>query len=231
MSWWFTSKSRKEAAQQSALPSASDRLAELHELSTGGAEAIAAIYRRYGKPVYRFAYALTASREAAEETTQEVFLFLLREWRRYDPARGPLEAWLLGITRRLARRHAPHGRFRALEDHVDPQVMEAAPQGGVLQELLQREVRERLHQAIAGLPDTYRDALVMQALEGYSYDQVAAELGCPVGTVRSRIARAKDLLGKHLLAATGAGDGRLEVVEPEGEAQPTPVRKGGNHVR
>ncbi|MCW5963040.1 MAG: sigma-70 family RNA polymerase sigma factor [Bryobacterales bacterium] len=205
MSWWFRSKSRKPATASKGEPvtgASATSDGELDGLATPGPEAVAAIYQRHGRSVYRFAYALTASREAAEETTQEVFLFLLREWKRYDPAKGTLEAWILGITRHLARKHCASGRLLPLDADESGDGLAPGATSGILETLLHREQRLQLHGAIAELPEAYREALVLHALQGLPYERVAEQLGCPLGTVRSRIARAKEMLVRRLRASS-----------------------------
>ena len=183
-------------------------------IAAGSRGALADAYDRYGGNLYRFAYALTASPEMAEEITQEVFLFLVREWKRYDAGRGPLEAWLIGVTRHLARKesqralrtdYASRGAGTA-ESRAEEPSAEGIADGrdDALEGLLASERRRRLHEAIVMLPEAYREALVLHALRGMSYEVVSQELGCPLGTVRSRIARAKERLAEML--AVDGGD-------------------------
>lgn len=127
-----------------------------------------------------------------------VFLFLLREWKRYDPGKGTLEAWILGVTRHLARKHCARGKTLPLDAEEPGNSQPPGSTNGILETLLEQEQRLRLHRAIAELPETYREALVLHALHGLPYDEVAEQLSCPVGTVRSRIARAKELLVSRL---------------------------------
>jgi RNA polymerase sigma factor (sigma-70 family) len=215
MSWWGSFRAKpqapaREPVSRQGSPSHDDAAATEAAIVTGLAaghpEALAAAYDRHGQSVYRFAFALTASRDTAEEVTQEVFLFLLREWRRYDPARGSLEGWLIGIARTLARKRlAEVARSEARVHEADSgsvarngDDVAAAPGDDALEELLATERRRLLHEAIMTLPEAYREALVLHALCGMPYEAVAQQLGCPVGTVRSRIARAKERLAKML---------------------------------
>lgn len=201
MNWWIPSKLRKAAAgtvEATQLPSPPPGVAPetWAAFAKGDSEAFAAIYRQHAGMVYHFLLASSASRETAEEVTQEVFVFLLREWRRYDAGRGTLEAWLLGIARQLLRR-ARQGR--GFEELPDGPAGEPVSQGEcVLDGMLHQERQNRLHQAVARLPEVYREALVLHALQGLSYEEVARQLDCALGTVRSRIARAKDLLIRDL---------------------------------
>lgn len=195
-------------------------------LVRGDSQSVSVVYQRHAKAVYRFAYSLTASADAAEEITQDVFLFLLQEWQRYDAGRGTLEAWLLGITRQLARRNWRQRSKVNAHQQVELMTEEPARPAGVLEDLLTREQQDLFHQAVALLPTAYRETLVLYALEGYSYEQTALAVGCAVGTVRSRIARAKTML----IAQLHPGGGRTQGMDgngvAEGEAANIVERKG-----
>jgi len=138
----------------------------------------------------------------AADVTQDVFVHLLTRAADYDPARGPLQPWLLGITRNFVhRRTGADARYVANED------VEAEPPAPALDAptpesalALQRDVA-RLRAAIAALPPHYRDVLVLVELADRSYAEAAAICGCELNTVRSRLARARGLLARWLDAA------------------------------
>lgn len=235
ISWWLALPLRKQprgGATRQAVEGAVSDASELASLAQGGTDALDTLYQRHGRAIFRFAYALTASREAAEEVTQEVFLFLLKEWRRFDASRGSLEAWLLGITRMMARKHGPSRLNVPLDGDEGSSGVHPSESSEVLDDLLRREQKRRLHEAIAKLPEGCREALVMHALQGLSYEQVAQQLGCPLGTVRSRIARAKEALARQLRPSPGLGEpGVVPLQLGPTEAVPSEERKGAGHVR
>ena len=167
----------------------------LVEAAAGGEAAFVELYRRRRDDVYRFAYALTRSRTFAQDATQEVFLKVLENAGRFDATKGTARAWLLGCAR-----HVVIDRLRAdtrRSDEVPEQAAAADHELRVLNE--QRLVR--LHAAIAALPLEYREALVLCELAELPYAEAAAVLDCPVGTVRSRLHRARGLLSASLRAA------------------------------
>jgi RNA polymerase sigma-70 factor (ECF subfamily) len=173
----------------------------------GDEEAFLALYRRRQGGIYRFALHMSGHPDVAEEVTQEVFLALIRDGSRYDAARGSVSAFLYGIARnhllrRLERdRHSvplaenlSQDRERGMADGfflstVDP-----------LADLTRAEVIERVRQAVLALPAAYREVVVLCDLQELDYGQAARVLDCPVGTVRSRLHRARALLTEKLRA-------------------------------
>jgi RNA polymerase sigma-70 factor (ECF subfamily) len=169
-------------------------------LRSGDEQAFLALYRRRQSGLYRFALHLSGSPAVAEDVTQEVFLALLREDCGYDPERGALSAYLYGIARKLLLRHLERGRLDvALEpDGEDAVVPELAVEDDPLVDLTQREGIEAVRRAVAALPRRYREVVVLCDLEELDYADAAVALGCPIGTVRSRLHRARALLLEKL---------------------------------
>jgi RNA polymerase sigma-70 factor (ECF subfamily) len=157
----------------------------LAAVQAGDEDAFIALYRRRRDDVYRFAYAMAKSRTFAQDTAQEVFLRVLEHAARYDARKGPVRAWLLGLAR-----HVVLDRLRAERRWSVEAPEQAAPCEGEQSVLTQQRV-ERLHEAIARLPIEYREALVLCELHELSYAECADALECPVGTVRSRLHRAR----------------------------------------
>jgi RNA polymerase sigma-70 factor (ECF subfamily) len=145
--------------------------------------------------VYRFALRMSGSEAMAEDVTQEVFLALLRDGRRYNPKRGSVAAYLLGICRNQV--------LRRLE-RDGPQVAETASGEPVsaarkaLDELARDEGIQAIRSAVLGLPAHYREVVVLCDLEEMRYEDAAAVLGCVVGTVRSRLHSAHGPLARRL---------------------------------
>jgi len=172
----------------------------LAEAAAGSEAAFIELYRRRRDDVYRFAYALTRSRAIAQDATQEVFLQVLEKAGRFDAAKGSARAWLLGCAR-----HVVIDRLRA-ESRGWAQVPEQATAADHELRVLREQRLVRLHAAIAGLPLEYREALVLCELAELPYAEAAAVLDCPVGTVRSRLHRARGFLKVSLRAAEDDGD-------------------------
>jgi RNA polymerase sigma-70 factor (ECF subfamily) len=161
----------------------------------GDRDAFAALYRTHSPAVFRFALHMTADRHKAGEITQEVFVWLIHHAGEFDAERGGLGAFLCGVARNVLRRSLrDERRWLPFDEMASPpmasQEDREAAESSVDAAALQR--------AIAALPVLYREALVMCGLEGKSYEEAAAALGCPLGTVRSRVHRARDLLAQKL---------------------------------
>jgi RNA polymerase sigma-70 factor (ECF subfamily) len=169
----------------------------------GNEEAFTRLYRRLRGVVFRFARQMSGSANVAEDVTQEVFLILLRKAELYDPNRGALSTYLVRITRNEILRRL--GRDRALvsldedewEEDLSPDenlIVKSDPLGN----LVRNEEIESVRQAVLALPLHYREVVVLCDLEEMSYTEAAALLGCAVGTVRSRLHRARALLKERL---------------------------------
>jgi len=176
----------------------------LRLLTDGDEQAFATLYQRRQGAVYRFALQMSGSPAVAEEVTQEVFMILLREAKAYDPRRGPLASYLYGMTRRLVWRHLERNpQHQSLgTDEADADDLAVPEQlisrSETQQDLERGEVIQSVRQAILTLPAGYREAVVLCEFHELSYEDAARILGCAVGTVRSRLHRARALLAERL---------------------------------
>jgi RNA polymerase sigma-70 factor (ECF subfamily) len=188
--------SKKEMAHQST--DTDDEL--LARLRGGDEAAFVALYRRRQGAIYRFAMHMSGSATTAEDITQEVFLALLREGCGFDPQRGTLSGYLFGIARKLVLRNLERGRADvALENESDEAPgPELAVIDDPLIDLTRREGIEALRRAVMALPRRYREVVLLCDLEELDYADAAVVLGCPIGTVRSRMHRARALLFEKL---------------------------------
>jgi RNA polymerase sigma-70 factor (ECF subfamily) len=170
-------------------------------LRGGEEEAFVALYRKRQGAIYRFALHMSGSAAVAEDITQEVFLALLRDGCGYDPDRGTLSGYLFGIARKLLLRLMERGRADVpIENGPDEAaVPELAAEGNALEDLTHREGIQALRRAIGTLPRRYREVVVLCDLEEVDYAVAAGVLGCPIGTVRSRLHRARALLLDKLI--------------------------------
>jgi RNA polymerase sigma-70 factor (ECF subfamily) len=174
----------------------------LQRSADGNEDAFAALYRKRQGSVYRFALRMSGNPDIAEEVTQEVFLMLIRPGHGYDPARGPLEAFLLGVARNHVRRCLDRDRaYLPLPDpHEDGEVAQVADAQDALGDLTRRENVEAIRRAVLTLPPDYREVVALCDLDEIDYADAAVILGCPVGTVRSRLHRARAMLVTKLRA-------------------------------
>ena len=167
----------------------------------GSGEGMAALYRRHGGLVYRFTLQMSRNDAVAEEITQEVFLALLTQIDRYDSGRGTLSTWLCGIARRQLWKHLERSGARNRFDVDEESALEAiCPSDGPAELLLRREAVDAVRAGLEELPLVLREALILCALEEMSYEEAAQVLAVPVGTVRSRLHRAKAQLAGLLRA-------------------------------
>jgi RNA polymerase sigma-70 factor (ECF subfamily) len=168
----------------------------LIRLRKGDESAFVALYRRRQAALYRFALNMSGSASVAEDVTQEVFLALLREECGFDPTRGTLSGYLFGIARKLVLRQMERVRGDVpLETEAeDTPLAELSVHDDVLGKLTHREGIEALRRAVITLPRRYREVVVLCDLEEVDYAEAAVVLNCPIGTVRSRLHRARALL-------------------------------------
>jgi RNA polymerase sigma-70 factor (ECF subfamily) len=180
-------------------PESDDEL--LSRLQSGDEQAFVTLYRRRQASLYRFVLHMSGSASVAEDVTQEVFLALIRNECGFDPERGSLSGYLFGIARKLVLRHLERGRSDvALEADPDESNLPAlAVHEDPLADMTRRESIESVRRAVQVLPRRYREVVVLCDLEELDYRDAALALGCPIGTVRSRLHRARGLLLEKLL--------------------------------
>ncbi len=159
----------------------------------GDRRALELLYERHEPALYRYALHMSGSRSVADDVAQEVFMQLIAPHQGYDPKLGALEPYLYGMARnriRMLRRTRPTEPLQDRPGQLD-----------LLSDLLKNEAMAALYESLQKLPDRYRDAVVLCDLEERSYQDAAKLMGCPVGTVRSRLHRARLLLGSTLRMA------------------------------
>jgi RNA polymerase sigma-70 factor, ECF subfamily len=168
-------------------------------MRSGDEVAFVELYRRLQPPIYRFAVNMTGSRSVAEDVTQETFLALIGEDFGYLPERGTLSGYLFGVARKLVLRHLERTQ-NAAEQKFDPTEsgwQDRPPVSSFsdpVAGLIERENLEELRRAVISLPRRYREVVVLCDLQEIDYADAASLLGCPVGTIRSRLHRARALL-------------------------------------
>jgi RNA polymerase sigma-70 factor (ECF subfamily) len=170
-------------------------------LTRGEESAFLAVYRRRQASLYRYALHLSGNADIAAEVVQETFLSLLRDAGRLDASRGTVLSWLFAVARNQVLKQL-HGRRQHLSLEEEGQD-ELVAGGCLVTELEQEQLSSRLRETMATLPPVYREVLVLCDMQELSYDEVAAIAGCPTGTVRSRLHRARALLAGKLKPLVG----------------------------
>jgi RNA polymerase sigma-70 factor (ECF subfamily) len=163
----------------------------------GDRDAFAAIYARHQAAVYRFARLMTGSEAIAQDVVQDVFVALMSDAARYDARRATLSTYLYGSARHHTRRRlARERRFVGLDA---PNVSAAAVTAiDPISDLSQDEEILRLRRAIVSLPSRYREIIVLCELQDRSYAEAAQISRCAIGTVRSRLSRARHMLADKM---------------------------------
>lgn len=155
--------------------------------------------------LYRTALRLTRNRAEAEDLVQETCLRAFQNFHRFNPLTN-CQVWLLTIMRniflnrmRRAGREVLEGDASALETFHERLMTPASVAGNPEEEFFQRLLHDDIDRALRALPLPFREAVILADLEGLSYKEVAEVLGCPTGTVMSRLSRGRHLL-RHLLS-------------------------------
>jgi RNA polymerase sigma-70 factor (ECF subfamily) len=178
------------------------------QLVAGNGGALRPLYERHGRALLRFSAAMCRSRQSAEDMVHDTFIELMREPANFDPAQGSVFAYLCGVLRhRISHHFRQQKRWVALVDEDGSAQVHDAP--GPAEEIARNELTAAFRRAMLELPLPHREVIALCDLEELPYTTVASILDCPVGTVRSRLHRARALLTIRLVS--------LEVVELQTE--------------
>jgi RNA polymerase sigma-70 factor (ECF subfamily) len=159
------------------------------------------VVRRYQRRVYAVAFRIVRRHDVADDVTQEAFIRAHRALSSFDPGR-PFGPWICRIAANLAINHvrSPASREEPLpEGHAEAPSGEPGPEVGVLE----REGREVLRRAVEALPLEQRAVFVLRVQEELSYREIAEALGLSMGTVMSRLSRAREKLREALAPYLG----------------------------
>ena len=178
----------------------------------GDEEAFATLYRRRQGGIYRFALQMSGSPALSEDVTQEVFMILMRNELSYDSSRGPLNAFMIGVARNLIRQRLGREQiYVPMEDEEGEGTISERfyAADSPLEELTRGQAIESVRRAVLSLPARYREVVVLCELQELSYADAATVLNCAIGTVRSRLHRARAMLIDKM---------RLQVTEPASDS-------------
>ena len=157
------------------------------------------IYRKYRMELFRFGVHVLGDQGLAEEMVQEAFIKLCRQAKNYDPARGPVRGWLFTMARSAAYDIARRPSSRPLSPVEDFQL---PPQYDTVDQAL---TTLTVDQALDKLPSIYADVMRL-VRDGFTHSEIAERLGIPIGTVKSRTAKAADTLKAELASLRGGAD-------------------------
>ena len=176
----------------------------------GDENAFAELVRKYSGRAYQIAYGVLGNRQDAEEIAEDTFIKIHRALPDFR-GEAAFTTWMYRIAMNLARNKYQWNKSRATERHVS---IDAPLEGSEEdddrrldlpdtdlppdQKAAYNELDKDLNTQLEQLPETYREALVMRNIQGLSYEEIADLLKCKLGTVKSRIARARDELKKRL---------------------------------
>lgn len=182
-----------------------DELQQIQQALQGDLEAFNQLVLEYQTTVYHYTFWLVRNRETAEDLTQEAFIRAFQNLRSYRG--GSFRAWLMRIAgnasldelrRQQKRQTLSLTSFNDDAEEVDTDVWLRDPGASVEETIEQQEFRRDLQQYIDELPDEYRRALLLVDVFEMDYNEAAAAMGVPIGTVKSRLARARLLLRQRL---------------------------------
>ena len=171
----------------------------MHLVQEGNPRAFELLYDRHGGPAFSLAYRMVGNKATAEEVAQEAFLSIWRSRLRYQPDRGSVRTWVLGIVHHRAidalRRHLVHDKRRASAEGIEER-FEAPEQTDV--EVARRDEARMVRGALKDLPDEQCRVIELGYFGGFSHSQIADMLEMPIGTVKGRMRLGLDKLRRQL---------------------------------
>jgi RNA polymerase sigma-70 factor (ECF subfamily) len=173
----------------------------LRLIALGYREALAMLYRRYQHTVFRFALHMGVSESVAEDIMQDTFLAVARGAKPHPAGEAKFSTYLYGIVRNLTRRRLRReSRFASLLHWIkqDLEGQISTPEQAAVEDLTRQQMIHHVRSAVLSLPLRYREVVILCDLHGRDYADAAAIVGCPVGTIRSRLFRARGLLAEKL---------------------------------
>jgi len=170
----------------------------IERITSGDAEALGALYDRYGRVAFGLLFRMIGSPEAAEEVTQDAFHAVWRQARTYRADRGSVRTWFLAICRNAGIDWRRTRGKRLERETVIDTAFDLPADLRVDERVLSRLRAERVRDAIATLPPEQRDVLALAFWGGYSQREIADRTGTPLGTVKSRVRLAMAKLRERL---------------------------------
>jgi RNA polymerase sigma-70 factor (ECF subfamily) len=165
-------------------------------VKSGDADAFRVLVERHSRTLFRLAFRMTGNEQDAEDVVQEA---MLRAFRFCDALRGEARPWLLAIVRNCCHTWRRSARPQQVVEYVDE--VHGRPESGQRAtdaDAIEASDRAELRAALDQLLPEHREAIVLREIEGLSYKEIASVTGAPIGTVMSRLARARRRLQEAL---------------------------------
>jgi len=169
----------------------------IKKAADGDRAAFLLIYESHRVVIYRFALQMLGNNQQAEDVTHDCFLSLMKQPQKFNPRTGSLRTYLFGAARNLALKHFrdSSGSLSLVDLKVEPK---ARKDQSPLNKLVEDETTEKVQSAIAALPVLQREALILFEYQEMSLAEIAAIVESEIGTVKSRLYRAREQLRKTL---------------------------------
>ena len=169
----------------------------LADAANGDTKAFQILYQRYRDPIFRFAYRMLGSVEAAEDVAHDCFLSLIRQPGRFDSTKASFRTYLYAAARnQAAKQYSSFGRETALDELSEEPA--AADRNAPMAQVLDGELASEVAGAIASLPPLQREALVLFEYEELSLAEIGEIVGVDANTVKGRLFRAREKLRSKL---------------------------------
>jgi RNA polymerase sigma-70 factor, ECF subfamily len=168
------------------------------------------IVRQHWRKVFNVAYKFVGRHDEAEDLTQDIFVKIFKALHTFD-RRANFQTWLISISRNLCIDHYRSVRKERETIARDVNAADLTPvsrERGAYSEMEQLDLRQLIRRALAELPASLRDAVVLRDLKEFSYQEIADQLGLPEGTVKSRINRGRIELARQLRRFQSQGPAR-----------------------
>jgi len=173
----------------------------IEQAARGDAAAFGKIYFLLRDPIYGFAFRMLGENSAAEDITQETFIFFIENSQKYQTERGSLLAFLCGVARNRIMRHLrksghkPEVSREETDDLTEPKDEFAR---SPLEVLLERELETKVNESLAELPPLQREAIILREMQELSYEEIAKITGDDVNAVKVRLYRARRNLARRI---------------------------------
>ncbi len=162
----------------------------IHRIALLDKSALEVLYARYITPVYSLAMHMLRHDALAEEATQEIFLNIWLKAGSFNANLGQPRSWIMSVAHhKIVDLIRSRRRAQSMTEPADYETLERLPSGqtSTEEEVENNLERERIMQALAVLPEAQREVILLAYFEGYSQSEMAAKLGHPLGTIKTRV--------------------------------------------